>query len=210
MVTGRAGRVPGPADRARLAGWLDLAARGWAVFPVLPASKRPAITAWPDRATTDPDRIGRYFAAHLEQNAGVACGPSGLLVVDCDTPKPGTPAARPPAGPRTARRHWPGSPPRTAAYPTRGRSPPPRAGGTCTSANPLLIGQRAGSRWATPRGRWGRCSTPAGPAATSSLPAAGSPSGAYELHDDTDPAELPAWMTLRLAAGPSAAVSSAS
>ncbi|MGQ0573891.1 MAG: bifunctional DNA primase/polymerase, partial [Pseudonocardia sp.] len=74
--------------RARLAGWLDLAARGWALFPVRPAGKAPAIAGWQDRATTDPDRLERFFTAHPDHNAGIACGPSGLLVIDCDTPKP--------------------------------------------------------------------------------------------------------------------------
>ena len=36
------------------------------------------------------------------------------------------------------------------------------------------------------------------------------PNGAYELEDDTDPASLPGWMTLRLAAGPPTAVSAPS
>ena len=73
--------------RARLAGWLDLAARGWFLFPVRPSGKAPAIRGWQERATTDPDRINRFFTTHPDHNAGIACGPSGLLVIDCDMPK---------------------------------------------------------------------------------------------------------------------------
>lgn len=82
---------------------LDAAERGWAVFPLRPGDKRPALhgetvcprtgdcTAghrkWEDRATTDPDRIRRAWST-LSFNVGVATGPSGLLVVDLDMPKP--------------------------------------------------------------------------------------------------------------------------
>ena len=84
-------RSGSPADRARLAGWLDLAARGWHLFPVLPGRKQPAIPAWESRATTHPETIVDYFTAHPDHNAGIACGPSRLLVVDCDIPKPTDP-----------------------------------------------------------------------------------------------------------------------
>ena len=42
---------------------------------------------WEARATTDPDRIERAWAAG-PYNVGVATGPSGLVVVDLDRPKP--------------------------------------------------------------------------------------------------------------------------
>lgn len=65
-----------------------LADHGWRVFPLAPGRKIPAITSWQTRATTDPDRIARCWAAG-PYNIGIACGPSGLLVVDLDVPKPG-------------------------------------------------------------------------------------------------------------------------
>jgi hypothetical protein len=43
---------------------------------------------WEERATTDPDRIRRAWSAR-PYNVGIACGPSGLVVVDLDMPKPG-------------------------------------------------------------------------------------------------------------------------
>ncbi|MFD5317888.1 bifunctional DNA primase/polymerase [Streptomyces sp. NPDC127098] len=67
---------------------LDTAARGGHVFPLIPGSKRPAISRWEVRATTDPERIGRCWG-HGPYNIGLATGPSRLVVVDLDVPKPG-------------------------------------------------------------------------------------------------------------------------
>ncbi|MEU2559418.1 bifunctional DNA primase/polymerase [Streptomyces longispororuber] len=81
---------------------LDAAGRGWHVFPLRPGTKRPALHGeakcprtgpcagghrkWEQRATTDPARI-RTAWTRAPFNIGVACGPSGLVVVDLDTPK---------------------------------------------------------------------------------------------------------------------------
>lgn len=64
---------------------LAAAERGWHVFPLHPDSKRPAVRDWEDRATTAPDRIRRCWGAG-PYGIGIACGPSGLIVVDLDTP----------------------------------------------------------------------------------------------------------------------------
>jgi Bifunctional DNA primase/polymerase, N-terminal len=70
---------------------LTLARHGMHVFPLQPDSKVPALHRdWEQRATTDPERIRRCWSQG-PYNIGVACGPSGLLVVDCDTPKHDTP-----------------------------------------------------------------------------------------------------------------------
>ncbi|RZU48865.1 bifunctional DNA primase/polymerase-like protein [Krasilnikovia cinnamomea] len=66
---------------------LGLADRGWHVFPLRPDDKRPAVRDWETRATTDPDRIRRCWTAG-PYGIGIACGPSGLVVIDLDTPKP--------------------------------------------------------------------------------------------------------------------------
>ncbi|MEU6535820.1 bifunctional DNA primase/polymerase [Streptomyces sp. NPDC047000] len=81
---------------------LDAAARGRHVFPLRPGTKRPALHGeksctgtgpceqghrkWEQRATTDPDRI-RAAWSRAPYNVGIATGPSGLLVVDLDTPE---------------------------------------------------------------------------------------------------------------------------
>jgi Bifunctional DNA primase/polymerase, N-terminal/YspA, cpYpsA-related SLOG family len=90
-----------------LAAALSYAFRGWRVFPVIPGGKRPAFPdhtadrcdgrdprcrnghqGWEGRATTDLDRIGRAWTT-APYNIGIATGPSGLVVIDLDTPKPG-------------------------------------------------------------------------------------------------------------------------
>ncbi len=77
-------------DRARLLdAALGLAGRKWRVFPLRPGDKRPAVRDWESRATTDTDRITSAWTAG-PFNIGVASGPSGLVVVDLDRPKPGT------------------------------------------------------------------------------------------------------------------------
>jgi hypothetical protein len=66
---------------------LAAARRGWHVFPLRPDDKRPAVKDWETRATCDLDRITRCWSAGA-YNVGIACGPSGLVVVDLDRPKP--------------------------------------------------------------------------------------------------------------------------
>ncbi|GAA0255773.1 bifunctional DNA primase/polymerase [Cryptosporangium japonicum] len=68
---------------------LVAAARGWHVFPLRLGDKRPAVSGWEQRATTDADRIRRCWATGAF-NVGIATGPSDLFVVDLDVPKPGT------------------------------------------------------------------------------------------------------------------------
>ncbi|WP_455361635.1 bifunctional DNA primase/polymerase [Streptomyces sp. SYSU K21746] len=78
--------MPYPDRPALLQAALDAAANGWHVFPLRPGDKRPAVTEWETRATTDPERIARCWA-HAPYNIGLATGPSGLVVVDLDNPK---------------------------------------------------------------------------------------------------------------------------
>ncbi|MFC7480127.1 bifunctional DNA primase/polymerase [Luedemannella flava] len=78
------------------------------MFPLRPGDKRPAFpdhtadrctgrdprcrrfgthVGWENRASVDPDRIRRAWSV-APFNIGIACGVSGLVVVDLDQPKP--------------------------------------------------------------------------------------------------------------------------
>ncbi len=61
------------------------------MFPCQPGGYRPALREdWEHRATTDTARIAWCWATG-PYNIGVACGPSHLVIIDLDTPKPGQP-----------------------------------------------------------------------------------------------------------------------
>jgi hypothetical protein len=65
---------------------LIAASRGWPVFPLIPGSKRPAITRRQHHATVDANILAVWWRS-VPYNIGVACGPAGLLVVDLDRPQ---------------------------------------------------------------------------------------------------------------------------
>jgi hypothetical protein len=59
---------------------------GWHVFPCAPGGKRPALRGnWQDLATTSRDQV-RDWWTRAPYNIGIACGPSGLVVIDLDMP----------------------------------------------------------------------------------------------------------------------------
>ncbi|GAB2764065.1 bifunctional DNA primase/polymerase [Salinifilum aidingensis] len=82
---------------------LHCAQQNWRIFPLRRYAKRPALhghrscpatgpcreghRGWEQRATTDRTVIERCWA-HGMFNIGVATGPSGLVVLDCDQPGP--------------------------------------------------------------------------------------------------------------------------
>ncbi|MEV7322850.1 bifunctional DNA primase/polymerase [Streptomyces sp. NPDC093970] len=86
--------MPHPDDSAQLTAARDAASRDWRVFPLIPGDKRPAVSDWETRATTEPDRITRAWST-AAFNIGIATGPSGLVVIDLDMPK--HPGDTPPA-----------------------------------------------------------------------------------------------------------------
>jgi len=109
IETPRSTRMPASSDPARLA--LDLAALGWHILPLSPASKRPLGNCGPCRprhglpahlthacpclpaggwchgvraATTGPATITAWWRRQPRAVPGVAAGPSGLVLVDID------------------------------------------------------------------------------------------------------------------------------
>lgn len=66
---------------------LACAKRGLRVFPIHPGGRIAVHSEWETLATTDPARIERFWDHNPTHNVGVACGPSGLVVVDLDMPK---------------------------------------------------------------------------------------------------------------------------
>ncbi|MFI7302967.1 bifunctional DNA primase/polymerase [Micromonospora aurantiaca] len=223
------------------------AERGWHVFPLRPdrpnatdedEAKRPAFPnrctaercdrtdprcraagrhiGWEERATTDPDRIRRAWSTH-PYGIGIACGPSGLVVVDLDVPK--HPDDTPPeqwAGAcdgwdvfaTLAARHGtpidqldgfgPGAPPRTGIDATYTVST--GSGGTHLyyrhPAGPALrntTGERGGLGWKVDTRAHGGYVVAAGSTV------AGRP---YAVALDCDPAPLPGWLAGLLAPAP--------
>lgn len=64
---------------------LDIAARGWPVFPVRPGAKKPPVfKRWPEHASTDPTRIHRWWNQDPARNIAIATGPARLCVIDLD------------------------------------------------------------------------------------------------------------------------------
>lgn len=86
---------------------LNTAFRGWHVVPLRPGTKIPighvpdrcprtgpcadGHRAWEDQATNDLVRVEAHWRHHPQHGVGIATGPSNLLVVDLDMPKPSDP-----------------------------------------------------------------------------------------------------------------------
>ena len=65
----------------------ELVELGFALFPLRPGTKVPAVARdWEHAATTSLTRL-RQIAPQPEANYGVACGPSNLIVIDLDIAK---------------------------------------------------------------------------------------------------------------------------
>jgi Bifunctional DNA primase/polymerase, N-terminal len=188
------------ATTASLRAWaLHLADRGWHVFPITPGAKRPpAIDRWEIRASTNPALIQHWWR-ETPYSIGIATGPSGLVVIDLDTPKPGQPV---PAWWATQ-----GVISGTEVLKALAR------GAGATIAPTYTVSTPSGGwhlYYATPNGThlrnthdvigWkidtrahgGYVVAPGSPV---------SPSG-YELIDDRDPVELPTWLHQALAPPP--------
>ncbi|MBV8539388.1 MAG: bifunctional DNA primase/polymerase [Pseudonocardiales bacterium] len=195
------------AIRHSLRGWaLHFAARGWHVFPITPGTKKPpVIQRWEAGASTDPDLITRWWR-HTPYSIGIATGPSGLVVIDLDTPKPGEPVPERWAALGTnsgagvlralARTHG------TTVTPTYAVTTP--SGGrhlyyTAPPGTPLRnTHDRIGWKIDT-RAHGGYVVAPGSPV----------PPSGYELIDDREPVELPGWLHQALTPKPPTGISAA-
>ncbi|MFE7036363.1 bifunctional DNA primase/polymerase [Streptomyces sp. NPDC057621] len=179
---------------------LAAAERGWHVFPLRPGGKPPALHGeractrtgecanshrkWEQRATTDPDRI-RTAWSRAPFNVGIATGPSGLVVIDLDTPEHKGGSADAPDGAATfeALCERAGH---TVPDTCRTRTP---SGGThlyYTAPNGVRIGSTAGTIAASVDTRaWGGYVVAAGST---------TPTGTYEPLSGPGAAPLPAWL----------------
>ncbi|MGH3829219.1 MAG: bifunctional DNA primase/polymerase [Pseudonocardiaceae bacterium] len=170
---------------------LHFAARGWHVFPLTPGAKRPpVIDRWETRASTDPDLISHWWR-HTPYSIGIATGPSGLVVIDLDTPKPGEAAPQRWTGlgissgagvlRALAREHG------TTVTPTYAVTTPSNGWHLYYSAPPGTALRNTHDRvgWKIDtRAHGGYVVAPGSPV----------PPNGYELIDDQEPAELPDWL----------------
>jgi hypothetical protein len=183
---------------------LHLAARGWHVFPITPGAKKPPVVdRWETRASTDPDQINHWWH-QIPFSIGIATGPSGLVVIDLDTPKLGqttpdpwaTLGIRSGAGVLRALARQQGTtitPTYTVTTPSGGwhlyyTTPP----GTQLRNTQNMIGWKIDTR-----AHGGYVIAPGCPV----------PPGAYQLADDREPTELPTWLCQALTPTPPPTVS---
>jgi hypothetical protein len=69
--------------------------RGFHIFPVEPFEKtphkirpnQPYTIRWSEVATNDMRKVVEWWTYSPEANIGIACKPSGIIVIDCDMPK---------------------------------------------------------------------------------------------------------------------------
>lgn len=67
----------------RLAAALDLARRGFRVFPVIQNDKRPLLENWPEKASSDSTQISKVWTEYPDLNVG--CFNDDLISIDVDT-----------------------------------------------------------------------------------------------------------------------------
>jgi len=65
--------------------------KGFYVIPLVENSKKPLISDWQNRATTNPLQIDSWWSEYPNANIGIACEVSNLVVIDLDTSKGAVP-----------------------------------------------------------------------------------------------------------------------
>lgn len=182
---------------------LDAAERGWAVLPLRPGDKRPALHGedvcpeigdcagghrkWEERATIDPDRIRRAWG-DLPFNVGIATGPSGLVVIDLDMPKRKC-STDTPNGVTTF----------TALCERAGHAvPTTRTVQTAGGGVHLYFVAPPGVRFGNTAGRLGKRIDTRAWGGYVVAPGSITSAGAYAIVSDVPPAPLPDWLCARL------------
>ncbi|MFF5518988.1 bifunctional DNA primase/polymerase [Streptomyces coeruleorubidus] len=182
---------------------LDAAEQGWAVLPLRPGDKRPALHGedvcpgigdcagghrkWEERATIDPDRIRRAWG-DLPFNVGIATGPSGLVIVDLDMPKRKS-SADTPNGVTTF----------TALCERAGQAvPTTRTVRTAGGGVHLYFTAPPAVRLGNTAGRLGKRIDTRAWGGYVVAPGSITPTGAYAVVNDVPPAPLPDWLCARL------------
>lgn len=61
--------------------WIDL---NYKIFPIIPNDKKPLISDWNNKASSDQEVIAAWIKEFPNCNWGMACGPSGKIVLDVD------------------------------------------------------------------------------------------------------------------------------
>jgi hypothetical protein len=63
------------------------AKNGFYVIPLVENSKKPLISDWQNRATTNPLQIDSWWSEYPNANIGIACEVSNLIIIDLDKSK---------------------------------------------------------------------------------------------------------------------------
>ena len=74
-------------DKSKVEWALHHARRGWYVIPLVPGQKRPLISDWQKRASTNSLQIKSWWEENPNANIGIACEPSQLFILDLDHSK---------------------------------------------------------------------------------------------------------------------------
>ncbi|MGG7574759.1 bifunctional DNA primase/polymerase [Streptomyces sirii] len=187
---------------ALLAAALAAAERGWAVFPLRPGDKRPALHGesrcphtggcadghlkWEQRATTDLGRIRAAWSAG-PYNIGIATGPSRLVVVDLDVPKDNKKDA--PCGATTLK----------ALYERAGQPMPTTyTVRTASGGRHLYFAAPPGVRLSNTAGALGPRVDTRAAGGYVVAPGSTTPAGTYDVITDVPTAPLPDWLRAAL------------
>lgn len=204
--------------REQLRQWArELAEHEWAVFPLRPGTKVPALhgrercpatgacssghAGWEHRATTDAATIDRCWS-HDAYNIGLATGPAGLVVLDLDVPKPGETA---PDGWNMLGITSGVDVLNYLAHRARATLPETYTVNTASGGQHRYYRAPRGVQLRNTAAVLGWLVDTRAAGGYVVAPGSVLENGAYELYDDRDPVELPGWLVQTLTPKPSVA-----